>query len=98
MTELQRIDQTWGAKAPECPPLEWRPVWFDERHGRWQVEEATRESDGWTRPNLRPVLGAAERAAWLTPDQMVALIATGRLRCGISLAALADARTWERRS
>lgn len=54
-------DRTWGARAPGCPPLDWRPLWSDERHGRWQVEGATRESDGWTRPNLRLVLGDEER-------------------------------------
>lgn len=54
-------EQTWGAKAPECPSLEWALLWSDERHGRWQVQQATRESDGWTRPNLRLVLGQEER-------------------------------------
>lgn len=54
-------DEPWGLKAPECPPLDWTPLWSDERHGRWQVEQATRESDGWTRPNLRLVMGDEER-------------------------------------
>lgn len=54
-------DRTWGGIAPQCPPLDWRALWSDERHGRWQVEEATRESDGWTRPNLRLVMGDEER-------------------------------------
>lgn len=53
-------DANWGLSAPKCEPLEWQPVWSDERHGRWQVEEATRTSDGWTRPNLRLVLGDEE--------------------------------------
>lgn len=54
-------DATWAMTSPQCPPLDWSPLWSDERHGRWQVEEATRESDGWTRPNLRLVLGEEER-------------------------------------
>lgn len=54
-------DTPWVRNAPACPPLDWRPLWSDDRHGRWQVEEATRESDGWTRPNLRLVMGEEEQ-------------------------------------
>lgn len=54
-------DETWGMQAPSCDPLDWQPIWVDERHGRWQVDEATRESDGWVRPNLRLVMGDEER-------------------------------------
>lgn len=48
----------WRREAPRTQDcLDWDTLWADERHGGWQVQATTRETDGWTRPNLRLVLG-----------------------------------------
>lgn len=47
----------WQRTSPPSEQLDWSTLWEDERHGGWQVQAATRETDGWTRPNLRLQLG-----------------------------------------
>lgn len=51
----------WQRTSPPSEQLDWSTLWEDERHGGWQVQAATRETDGWTRPNLRLQLGDEDR-------------------------------------
>ncbi|WP_050347165.1 NUDIX hydrolase [Arsenicicoccus sp. oral taxon 190] len=51
----------WQRTSPPSEQLGWDTLWADERHGGWQVEAATRETDGWTRTNLRLQLGDEDR-------------------------------------
>lgn len=51
----------WQRTSPPSEQLDWDTLWTDERHGGWQVEAATRETDGWTRTNLRLQLGDEDR-------------------------------------
>ncbi|MCH8611495.1 NUDIX hydrolase [Arsenicicoccus dermatophilus] len=87
-------DDDWRRAAPTCEPLDWQPLWADERHGGWQVQVAERETDGWTRPNLRLVLGDEERR--LAGAVCVCVRRDGRTGDGPAGAGDADAESQDR--
>jgi len=52
---MTRREWAWG--SPASDQLSWTTVFDDDRHGGWKVQESERTSHGWTRPNLRLIVG-----------------------------------------
>lgn len=98
----RRSSPIWARSTPTpaCSPP---PSRSSSRRPRRRKRPRARRPSGPTPPGGSESGGddeqegpEVERTAWHTLEQVEALIATGRLRCGISLAALAVARTWLR--